>query len=81
MSDSGRERNPKRPHAQAAGEDPWAKWRQPEAAPAPPEEGQGPDVQLGLPIAVEVREALFSLAVEVVHRDEGEAIDPSAKIR
>jgi 23S rRNA pseudouridine2604 synthase len=35
MSDSGNERKPKRPPAPAAGDDPWAKWRQPEAAPAP----------------------------------------------
>ena len=35
MSDSSKERKPKRPPAEAAGDDPWAKWRQPEAAAAP----------------------------------------------
>jgi 23S rRNA pseudouridine2604 synthase len=35
MSDSGRERKPKRPPTPAASDDPWAKWRQPEATPAP----------------------------------------------
>ena len=34
MSDPGNERKPKRPPAPAAGEDPWARWRQPEATPA-----------------------------------------------
>jgi len=34
MSDSGKERKSKRPPTPAAGDDPWAKWRQPEAAPA-----------------------------------------------
>lgn len=32
MSDSGNERKPKQPPAEAAGDDPWAKWRQPETA-------------------------------------------------
>ena len=31
MSDSARERKPKRPPNPAAGDDPWAKWRKPEA--------------------------------------------------
>ena len=34
MSDSGKERKSKRPPTPAAGDDPWAKWRQPEATPA-----------------------------------------------
>jgi 23S rRNA pseudouridine2604 synthase len=35
MSDSSKERKPKRPPVETAGDDPWAKWRQPEAAAAP----------------------------------------------
>jgi 23S rRNA pseudouridine2604 synthase len=48
MSDAGNEHTPKRPPDAAAGDDPWAKWRQPEAtaaspAPAPaPREASGP---------------------------------------
>ncbi|MGA9960774.1 MAG: hypothetical protein WBP66_00355, partial [Azonexus sp.] len=34
MSDSGKERKSKRSPTPAAGDDPWAKWRQPEATPA-----------------------------------------------
>jgi 23S rRNA pseudouridine2604 synthase len=47
MSDSGRERKPKRPPAQAAAEDPWAKWRQPEAAPAAPKPAPAADNEIG----------------------------------
>lgn len=35
MSDFGNERKPKRPPSDAAGGDPWAKWRQPEGAATP----------------------------------------------
>ena len=35
MSDSSKERKPKRPPVETAGDDPWAKWRQPEAEAAP----------------------------------------------
>jgi 23S rRNA pseudouridine2604 synthase len=35
MTDSGKEGKSKRPLGPAAGDDPWAKWRQPEAAPTP----------------------------------------------
>jgi 23S rRNA pseudouridine2604 synthase len=34
MSDSGNDKKGKRPPVAAAGDDPWAKWRQPETAPA-----------------------------------------------
>ena len=36
MSDSGNERRAKRSPSQPVSDDPWAKWRQPEAAPVPP---------------------------------------------
>ena len=35
MSDSSKERKPKRPPVESAGDDPWAKWRQPDAPAAP----------------------------------------------
>jgi len=35
MSDFGNERKPKRPPSDAVGDDPWAKWRQPEGAATP----------------------------------------------
>ena len=38
MSDSGNDKKGMRPPVAAAGDDPWAKWRQPAAAPAPASE-------------------------------------------
>ena len=67
MSDSGYEKKTKRPPVEAAGDDPWAKWRQPEAAPKPaPAEEQrrapvrppeaAPEVKAEVPVAPVVRE-------------------------
>ena len=38
MSDTGRERKPKRPPTPAPGDDPWARWRKPETPATPPAE-------------------------------------------
>ena len=47
MSDSGNEHKPKRPPAPvAAGDDPWAKWRQPDAAPVSPAPAPAPQDDL-----------------------------------
>jgi 23S rRNA pseudouridine2604 synthase len=39
MSGSDRDSRPKRPPVEAAADDPWAKWRQPETPAVPPEKG------------------------------------------
>ena len=69
MSDSGNEKKTKRPPVAAADDDPWAKWRQPEAAPkpapAPAEEPRRPqaspaaaerEVKVEAPVVPVVRE-------------------------
>jgi len=65
MSDSGNDKRTKRPPVAAAGDDPWAKWRQPEAAaepaPEPRPEKSGPaaavpEVNDEEPVAPAVRE-------------------------
>jgi len=56
MSDSGKERKSKRSPTPAAGDDPWAKWRQPEAAPTPTPTPLPATQEAEIPAAPKVRE-------------------------
>jgi 23S rRNA pseudouridine2604 synthase len=56
MSDSGKERKSKRSPTPAAGDDPWAKWRQPEAAPTPTPTPLPAAQEAEIPAAPKVRE-------------------------
>ncbi|MGA8879410.1 MAG: pseudouridine synthase [Azonexus sp.] len=56
MSDSGKERKSKRSPTPAAGDDPWAKWRQPEAAPTPTLTPLPAAQEAEIPVAPKVRE-------------------------
>ncbi|MGB5208063.1 MAG: hypothetical protein WBN76_10165, partial [Azonexus sp.] len=56
MSDSGKERKSKWSPTPAAGDDPWAKWRQPEAAPTPTPTPLPAAQEAEIPVAPKVRE-------------------------
>lgn len=58
MSDFSKEGKPKRPPVESAGDDPWAKWRQPEAAAPVPSPAPGPAPAATVPVEAKVEKPI-----------------------